>query len=132
MALRAISFYQRHVSPRKGFCCAYRAHTGCRSCSALAYRAIRRLGVWRGLGLLRERLGRCHAVHARHQSLPRVPASQAGFCDASCDIPCDLPGDCACDCGDWGRSRKSEKEKKPGLFKKAHPMPAPARPRQHA
>ena len=32
-----IRFYQRRLSPHKGFCCAYRAHTGRRSCF---YRAV--------------------------------------------------------------------------------------------
>jgi putative component of membrane protein insertase Oxa1/YidC/SpoIIIJ protein YidD len=33
--LVAIRFYQRHVSPRKGYRCAYRVHTGRCGCSAL-------------------------------------------------------------------------------------------------
>ena len=49
LALCAITFYQRCLSPAKGFSCAYRFHTGCQSCSVLGYRAIRRFGVWRGL-----------------------------------------------------------------------------------
>ena len=36
LALVAIGAYQRYVSPYKGFCCAYRAHTSRASCSALA------------------------------------------------------------------------------------------------
>lgn len=120
MALRAITLYQRHLSPSKGFSCAYRVHTGCQSCSVLGYRAIRRFGVWRGLGTLRERFERCRAVHRRHPAFPRVPKGQAGFCDASCDLPCDVgvsdcycPCDCPGDCGDWSKSKKSEKEEKP-------------------
>jgi putative component of membrane protein insertase Oxa1/YidC/SpoIIIJ protein YidD len=49
LLLTLIRLYQRHVSPRKGFACAYRVHTGCASCSHLGYRAIRRYGVWQGL-----------------------------------------------------------------------------------
>ncbi|MDQ1813775.1 membrane protein insertion efficiency factor YidD [Massilia sp. CCM 9210] len=51
LALSAIGFYQRHLSPYKGFRCAYCAYTGNASCSALGARAIRRYGVWDGLGV---------------------------------------------------------------------------------
>jgi len=51
LALLAITLYQRHLSPYKGFRCAYALHTGRASCSRLGYRAIRRHGL-RGLGLL--------------------------------------------------------------------------------
>ncbi len=33
LVLWAIEVYQRHLSPRKGFSCAYRCHTGHASCS---------------------------------------------------------------------------------------------------
>ena len=44
----AIGAYQRYLSPYKGFCCAYRAHTGRASCSALGARVIRRHGLLAG------------------------------------------------------------------------------------
>lgn len=105
-ALAAIRGYQRFISPHKGFSCAYRCHTGCASCSALGFRAIRRYGVWRGIGVLRRRFARCAFVHRRY-SAPPMPASrllQAGFCDLSCDgldldccdfASCDLPRGCS-------------------------------------
>ena len=92
LLIAAIRAYQRHLSPHKGFSCAYRAHTGRASCSALGIRVIRRHGVVRGLVLLRRRLTRCGIAHRRY-SAPRHPAHrlQHGFCDAGCDFPCDLP-----------------------------------------
>ena len=98
-ALAAIRFYQRHLSPRKGYCCAYRHHTGRASCSQLGYRAIRRLGLWRGLAALRIRLGRCGIAHRRYTRRGLALGGQAGFCDCACDLPCD--------CGlDWSTSEK--------------------------
>ena len=125
LALSLIKLYQRRLSPHKGFCCAYRAHTGHASCSALGYRAIQRFGVWRGIAVLRQRLGKCGVAHRRHAIRPAAMHRQAGFCDLSCDLPCDQPcdldvGDLACDglsncgaiddCGDWGSSKKKRQK----------------------
>jgi uncharacterized protein len=95
----AIRVYQRYVSPYKGFCCAYRTHTGRSSCSQLGYRAVRRFGVFAGLGLTRQRTHLCGVAHRRHRaSHPRIPQSQRGACDIGCDLPCDLNCDKAGDC----------------------------------
>jgi len=107
VALAAIGIYQRYVSPHKGFCCAYRVHTGRASCSALGARAIRRWGVWRGLQVLRLRMHCCGEVH--HRCLTEAPhrltmAAQRGDCDLNVGDCCDV-ADC-CDCGDCGSDRK--------------------------
>lgn len=88
LLLASIRGYQRHLSPHKGFACAYRVHTGRGSCSALGARAVRRHGVRGGLVLLRRRTRRCGEVHRRAH---RPRAAQRGDCD--CDLPVDLPCD---------------------------------------
>jgi putative component of membrane protein insertase Oxa1/YidC/SpoIIIJ protein YidD len=114
IALSSIRLYQRHLSPHKGFCCAYRHHTGHASCSELGYRTIRRFGLFDGLDLLRRRLDKCGLAHRRYNETPaRRFRHQAGFCDLSCDFDCGdgLLSDCSpCDCGDWGSSRKDEEK----------------------
>ena len=88
--LLAIRGYQRFLSPHKGFCCAYRAHTGRCSCSVLGYRAVRRFGTLDGLAVLRRRMYRCGVAHRRYGSTwpaRRPPIAQRGDCD--CDFPCD-------------------------------------------
>ncbi|MDC8759090.1 membrane protein insertion efficiency factor YidD [Janthinobacterium fluminis] len=95
-ALAAISAYQRHLSPLKGYACAFRVHEGGASCSAYGRRVIARYGVARGMALLRRRLHACAEAQRRHQPSQRPlrhPAlrRQAGFCDAPCD----------CDVGSW-------------------------------
>lgn len=128
LALAAIAGYQRYLSPHKGFCCAYRVHTGRHSCSVLGFRAVRRYGVLVGLAILRRRTYLCGVAHRRF-SKPRYHAfhTQRGYCDLSCDMPCDLPSvdgchlpagvsNCfsyACDCSgcDWpSRNRRSSEE----------------------
>ncbi|MBJ7308643.1 membrane protein insertion efficiency factor YidD [Rugamonas sp. CCM 8940] len=104
IALAAIALYRRHLSPRKGFSCAYRVHTGRDSCSAYGQRVIQRYGLRIGLALLRRRLAACGEQYWRHRpqqtsglaapwrATPRQ-SQQAGFCDVpSCDLPsCELP-----------------------------------------
>ena len=97
IVLAAIRLYQRHLSPHKGFACAYRVHTGNASCSMLGHRAVRRFGVVAGGVLLLARLRRCGVAHRR--DLARAPtrprhAMQGGFCDGCDIIPCDCA---ACD-----------------------------------
>ena len=93
LALFLIRFYQVHISPHKGFSCAYRACSGRAGCSQLGFRAIRRAGLWRGLGILRERMQLCGEAHRRlqqHLSRRDTLAGQRGVCDVSCDVPGDL------------------------------------------
>jgi putative component of membrane protein insertase Oxa1/YidC/SpoIIIJ protein YidD len=103
LALAAIGFYQRFISPYKGFSCAYRVHTGRASCSALGRRAIERFGVRKGIGVLRLRLTRCGDTHRHHAARNPTLRHQAGFVDCACDVPdlsgCDVP-DLSCDLPD--------------------------------
>ena len=102
LALSAISFYQRFLSPHKGFRCAYAQHTGSASCSQLGYRAIRRFGVGKGVGLLFQRFDRCRAAYLDHRSsrsaASRVASGgfsmaagprrlQRGFCEVLACVP---------------------------------------------
>jgi len=143
--LAAIGLYRRHVSPRKGFSCAYRVHVGGCSCSALGLRAISRHGAWRGLGVLRLRLRECRAAAEVARARPRagVPHAQAGFID--CDLPCDASCvDASClgdvcdpgglDCGDcdwWGTSPPKESRQARRRRRRGEPVvvePGPGSP----
>lgn len=93
LGLLAIRLYQRHVSPHKGYACAWRCHTGGASCSTLGYRAVRRHGLLGGLELIRQRTRRCGDIHRRHHPpRPRPLLAQRGDCDLPCAIGCDGPG----------------------------------------
>ena len=101
LLLAAIRGYKRHVSPRKGFACAYRVHLGACSCSTLGLRAISRYGARRGLGVLRLRLEQCRLMAEESRAGPFVARpAQAGFID--CDVPCDAScvDSAACSCVD--------------------------------
>ena len=105
LALCAIRFYQRHLSPKKGFGCAYRIVYGGCGCSGVGYRLIRRYGVFSGCRLLRLRLARCRFayVHYCAAAKPSAPALkrvngmayyQRGDCVDAC--PCDTRSSRAC------------------------------------
>lgn len=100
LLLVLIRFYKRFISPHKGYGCAYRVYTGRPSCSTLGYRAIRRHGVWAGLGLLQQRCRNCGVAQRRYAPVYRRPAAQRGDCDPGCDGDgCDLlPGCDGPDC----------------------------------
>jgi putative component of membrane protein insertase Oxa1/YidC/SpoIIIJ protein YidD len=99
-ALATIGLYQRFISPHKGFRCAHAVQTGRRGCSALGARAIRRHGLWDGLGVLGCRLDACALSHEeiRQARGRRRLNAQAGACDADCGVfdACDV-AECACD-----------------------------------
>ena len=147
--LAAIRVYQKYVSPYKGFCCAYREHTGRASCSSVGYRAVRRHGVFIGLGLIRERTYLCGVAHRRHEHRPtRSLHSQSGVCDIGCDLPCDggcdLPNGSGlskvcnfmscCDCGgcDWPKRKRSDREQEKYIHipPKVRSRVEPGKPRQ--
>ena len=116
LALLSIRYYQRYLSPFKGFSCAYRIHTGNASCSTFAARAIRRYGLIKGIFLLRQRLHACSRVYHQHHAHKFVPQTQRGDCDVPCH-GCDVPDHCEIDnvldcveCGDCnlGESKKSK------------------------
>jgi putative membrane protein insertion efficiency factor len=59
LALAAIRFYQRRVSPGLPSACRYEP-----SCSHYSYEAIERYGFLKGAWLALRRLARCHPLHA--------------------------------------------------------------------
>ncbi|WP_082491743.1 membrane protein insertion efficiency factor YidD [Duganella sp. Leaf126] len=111
LALATIKFYQRNISPHKGFRCAYAAYTSDASCSTFGYRAIRRFGLWDGLFILNRRLSRCGTAHriangAQPRPIPMPKRRQSGHIDcggcaiSSCDADTLLCASNVCSC-DW-------------------------------
>ena len=64
----AISGYQRHISPHKGYCCAHRVLYGGLSCSEYGRRTVLRYGVVRFLLLQARRFTRCAGAYAALQT----------------------------------------------------------------
>ena len=109
-ALIGIAGYQRWLSPRKGYACAYRMVHGGTGCSGHAKAAIRDHGLWAALPLIRARLAACGEAAALLRQRAgtqdkdrRKKGHWADGCDCSpCCGPrgghldgCDIDG---CDC----------------------------------
>ena len=77
LALFVIRLYQRHLSPKKGFGCAYRLVYGGCGCSGVGYRLIRRYGVFSGCRLLRLRLAHCRFAYTHYCAPAPSPAPTA-------------------------------------------------------
>ena len=58
LALKSIRFYQCAISPHFPSCCRYVP-----TCSAFAYEAIQKYGIFRGSFMALKRLLRCHPFH---------------------------------------------------------------------
>jgi uncharacterized protein len=63
LALWLIRFYQRFLSPHKGFHCAHSAFFGGNSCSGAIYNLIQEQGLWRALPQIQIRFGECRFAY---------------------------------------------------------------------
>jgi uncharacterized protein len=111
----AIGAYQRYLSPYKGFCCAYLAHTGKRSCSSYGRTIVQKLGLFAFLAALPRQFERCKLAYQKllanralmsANTAPSNPKKKknndCGDCspcdvvDAASNLPCDaVPCDCS-------------------------------------
>jgi putative component of membrane protein insertase Oxa1/YidC/SpoIIIJ protein YidD len=65
LALAGITMYQRHISPLKGFRCAYGTESGAKSCSAFGKHVFQRYDVATAAALLRRRFAACKSAYQR-------------------------------------------------------------------
>lgn len=73
-ALATVHFYQRWVSPRKGFSCAYRLRFDDTSCSQHFVEQLAQGGLRHGLRSLRARMGSCRDANAALRSSAARPS----------------------------------------------------------
>ena len=91
LSLLAIRGYQRHLSPRKGYACAYRLAHGGTGCSGFAKQAIAESGVFAALPAIRARFRACRraALALASDSDPKRRRRREAFDPVACD--CCLP-----------------------------------------
>jgi putative component of membrane protein insertase Oxa1/YidC/SpoIIIJ protein YidD len=92
----SIGFYQRHLSPLKGFCCAHNHLHGRGSCSQFAQRVVLKFGVVRLIPLLKLRFRACRRAFATLSESGRK--SQEGGSNSGKEISGeDIAKSCAAD-----------------------------------
>jgi uncharacterized protein len=104
VSLFAINLYQRHLSPRKGYACAYRVeHGDWTGCSGYAKHRIAEVGLWNAVPDIRARLKACREA-AEERKERRERRRQNGD-NAACGAVegCDTCSDCATAGGKCGK-----------------------------
>ncbi len=97
LAINMICYYQKHISPYKGFCCAQHALTGEPSCSEFTKRAIEQHGLLRSMPFIRQQFINCKKSM---QELKRDIKKE--WKDANCTELTHCGGDtAACCCSVW-------------------------------
>ena len=104
LACWLIALYQRYLSPRKGFRCAYGVLRGRDSCSRFARRAIERHGLPTGTRLLRRRFERCrsasHVLEYDRAKRRQERRERGLWCANRWNPGCNSPADAACCAGE--------------------------------
>ena len=97
VAIGLIGFYQRRISPHKGYRCAHRAHHGDLSCSEYVKQTILAQGLTAACPEIRQRFADCRAAYvalqeSQEQPAPKddaPPAAKQGDTFANvCTLPC--------------------------------------------
>jgi putative component of membrane protein insertase Oxa1/YidC/SpoIIIJ protein YidD len=99
IAILLIVFYQKFISPYKGFRCAYAVLHGGDSCSEAVKNIVRAQGLFGGYRDIRARFQACKDAN---ETLIRNGQRRRGRND------CDECPDCDCDCSDVCRFNKND------------------------
>ena len=96
-ALSGIRFYQRWLSPHKGFCCAHAALHGGESCSAAVARIVREDGLLAGRSRIAARFAACRTAYRTLQAASPSPlafGTGGGVRGVCCCGPIPIPFRC--------------------------------------
>lgn len=95
LAIGGINFYQRHISPRKGYRCAYCVLHGQESCSQYAKQSILAVDVLAAIPLVFNRLRACRDAYAilQQNCTNEINVSSSGGDGKESDSPCKKQGD---------------------------------------
>ncbi|TAE54990.1 MAG: membrane protein insertion efficiency factor YidD [Nostocales cyanobacterium] len=119
ISISAITGYQKHISPHKGFVCAHRVLYGGEPCSQYFKRVITEQGLKSAFNKSNLRFKQCKQANIilksqnqeSQQKKRQQDKSQSSYCPNTCDCPADIGidvcdidcfpdiGDCTPDCG---------------------------------
>jgi len=90
-----IIFYQKYISPHKGYCCAYRAYSGKNSCSEFAKVTIQENGFIKAILSIKKQFLKCKIAFKeieKEKKQKDMKDNTANFCvidgctSASCEV----------------------------------------------
>jgi len=94
--IAVIVFYQKYLSPYKGYSCAHAAYYRGDSCSTAISKIIRRQGLIAGWPAIKQQFTRCSHAYERYieddrkKKKPKRSKKQ-GRCERYCDgLPCEI------------------------------------------
>ncbi len=111
LLLALISFYQKYLSPIKGYKCAYGRHYHTHTCSSYGKKVVLRFGPWIGLRLLSRQFDACAWTNRTYFKANRPIKTQmhnyqAGYIDCAPDcISCDSCDCQSCDLNPFGENK---------------------------
>jgi putative component of membrane protein insertase Oxa1/YidC/SpoIIIJ protein YidD len=76
-AVNTINWYQIYISPKKGFCCAYRIKHGGLSCSAVIKKAFTTRGFTYGVYSVFNQAFKCHSAAVSLSEQKNEPSSES-------------------------------------------------------
>jgi putative component of membrane protein insertase Oxa1/YidC/SpoIIIJ protein YidD len=84
LSIALIKAYQRHLSPIKGYCCAYRIRYGGPSCSAVGVEAFSTNSFSDAILILRSRFGDCQQAAKELEAIGPLKSIGVGCCGTGC------------------------------------------------
>jgi putative component of membrane protein insertase Oxa1/YidC/SpoIIIJ protein YidD len=91
-AVNTINWYQSDISPKKGFCCAYRIKHGGLSCSAVIKKAFVTRGFTYGVYSVFTQARKCHTAAMSLSEQKNKPSSEDNENAKSCAKSAALEG----------------------------------------
>lgn len=85
LAIKAIRFYQQHISPRKGYCCAHNALHQNGSCSSWAISVIESQGALAMASEFGSRIAECAEANKELSEKKKENEEESQPCDKTCN-----------------------------------------------
>ena len=87
ISIKSIVLYQKHISPHKGYCCAYRYYTGEDSCSEYTKNMIIKLGFFKSIPYFFSRIKECKNVYLMNEHKTDTKKNEkVDICNEACGV----------------------------------------------
>ena len=99
-AILSINFYQKYISPYKGYCCAYGVYHDDLSCSEYSKQTIKELGVLQSISKIKQRFKECknasEYIENEYKDMKKDEEFKVGRCENCARCGTDACSTAAC------------------------------------